>query len=76
MKARDYRQKKRILVERSTKLSVLAIILIELLICNYFEIRELYAGIFITVTWFMLPDIVAYYLEYRYRLKHKTDGYR
>lgn len=76
MTAREKRHMSRILVERITKATTLILIIIELIILEYVGLAGLYRGIIITMTWFLFPDVLAYYLENKYHIKHKHDCYR
>lgn len=76
MTTRQYKRACRVKVERLAKIITFSSVLVVLTLGYFIPINGYLVGIISTFIWFFAPDISAYYLENKYRLKHNFMTYR
>jgi hypothetical protein len=76
MTTKQYKKVCRIKVERLAKLYTCATVIVLINLMQFFGLSAYVASTVATMTWFYMPDLVAYLLECKYKLSHDRIKYR
>lgn len=66
----------RVKVERLAKIITFVSVMAVLTMGYFIPLNGYFVGALSTVIWFFAPDLAAYYLEHKYKLKHNFMTYR